>query len=131
MKEDYNVVSYDPAETGKNYIAHVKRSITGSYHTDLLNVELENGYKVTMTDYNPLLTKDGWHSYTNYLGHNTLMFSDEVKTDNGWSKITKLDLYKKDVVTYTLNVVNVDENIVDDINDNFYVNGICSHNTLQ
>ena len=112
MKEDYNVVSYDPAETGKNYIAHVKRLITGSYHTDLLNVELENGYKVTMTDYNPLLTKDGWHSYTNYLGYNTLMFSDEVKTDDGWSKITKLDLYKKDVVTYTLNVVNVCEIIL-------------------
>ena len=53
--------------------------------------------------------------------YNTIVIGDEVKTDDGWSKITKLDLYKKDVVTYTLNVVNVDENIVDDINDNFYV----------
>ena len=44
--------------------------------------------------------------------YNTIVIGDEVKTDNGWSKITKLDLYQKDVVTYTLNVVDVCEMIL-------------------
>lgn len=130
MKEGDNVVSYDP-ETGKNYLARVKRLITRPHCTDLLDVELENGYKVTMTDYHPLLTKEGWHSYTNFQGYDTLKVDDEVKTKDGWSKITKLDLYQKDVVTYTLNVIDVGENPDDDTNDNFYVNGICAHNALQ
>lgn len=130
MKEGDNVVSYDP-ETGKNYLARVKRLITRPHCTDLLDVELENGYKVTMTDYHPLLTKEGWHSYTNFQGYDTLKVGDEVKTKDGWSKITKLDLYQKDVVTYTLNVIDVGENPDDDTNDNFYVNGICAHNALQ
>lgn len=84
-----------------------------------------------MTYYHPLLTKEDWHSYTNFQGYDTLKVGDEVKTKDSWSNIIKLDLYQKDVVIYTLNVVDVGENPDGDTNDNFYVNGICAYNALQ
>ena len=96
----------------------------------MARVILENGIEVTMTNYHPLLTTNGWHSLTNHNGYELLTTNDYVVTLDGPSKIENIILYTNDnfIDTYTIDAIDLDEDKDNDTNDNFIANGIVVHN---
>lgn len=84
-----------------------------------------------MNAYHPILTLDGWKSLTNYNGYSTLCEGDYIKTIDGYSKLETIirEESKEFVTMYNLGVIDNDEIEDIDVDDNFYVNGICVHNT--
>lgn len=129
LTKDMLVLSYN-INTQNFYTTKVK-SITINHHSlYMARVILENGIEVTMTDYHPLLTTNGWHSLTNHNGYDRLTVDDYVITLDGPSKIENIILYTNDnfIDTYTIDTIDLDENEDDDTNDNFIANGIVVHN---
>lgn len=126
---DY-VLSYN-LFTHKNYIAKVKRLIIHHNTTDKAILTCENGTILTMREYHPLLTDNGWKSLTGYNKYPVLQIGDNLKTVNGYTKLINVEIQQvKPIDTYTLNVIDLDETFDDDTNDNFYANGICNHNAI-
>ena len=122
-------VSYN-IETGENYLTTVKKLILNKNSTYMAKVIFDDENILEMTDYHPLYTINGWSSLTDKK-YNQLKIGDLVKTQNGWSKIVDIIQYtlKEPIITYTLDVRDNDEMLVDnEINDNFYANGIVAHN---
>lgn len=127
--KDMLVLSYNI--NAKNFYTTKVKSITINHHSlHMARVILENGIEVTMTDYHPLLTTNGWHSLTNYNGYELLTTNDYVITLDGPSKIKDIILYTNDnfIDTYTIDTIDLDENKDNDTNDNFIANGIVAHN---
>ena len=130
LTKDMLVLSYNI--NAKNFYTTKVKSITVNHHSlYMARVILENGIEVTMTDYHPLLTTNGWHSLTNHNGYELLTTNDYVITLDGPSKIENIILYTNNhfIDTYTIDAINLDENEDDDTNDNFIANGIVVHNT--
>lgn len=120
IKSGDQVVSYD-SETEDLILSEVTRFIIHDEVTNVAEVILENGMKVRMNEYHPILTTDGYHSITNYEGFETLMIGDAVITQEGISKIVKIIRYVQEPETmYNLSV--------DNKNHNYIVNGIVVHN---
>ena len=120
-------------ETNELYETIVKKTITNPRAVDIAKVTLENGNSVTMNAYHPLLTMEGWKSLTNYNNYPTLSVDDNVVTsDLTPVKISNIERWSEEtpIMTYTLNVIDKGENPDDDINDNFFANGICAHNAM-
>lgn len=129
IREGDRVVSYN-VETGENYYTTVKRLVLNKHSINMAKIFFDNGVTLEMTDYHPLYTIEGWHSLTDQ-NYNKLIIGDIVKTSSGWAKIIDIEQYQLNtpIVTYTLDVVNNDELLLDsDLNDNFYANGIVAHN---
>jgi intein/homing endonuclease len=122
------VVSYD-VNTDSNYLAEVTKLITNENSIDMARVEFDNGVMIKMTDYHPLYTKEGWSSISDK-NYRQLKIGDEVKTVDGWSKVTRIILYQnsKFMTTYTLAIRDYGEDPDNDDNDNFYANGMLAHN---
>jgi hypothetical protein len=100
----------------------------------MARVTLEDGTSVTMNEYHPLRTQDGWKSLTNYHNYPTLTESDSLFKENlSYVKISSIERWAElnPVITYHLDVRDNDEVIDIDTNDNFFVNGICAHNALS
>ena len=131
VKPGDEIVSYN-VETGENYVARVVGVGINRNSTHMAKVYFENGTKVEMTSYHPLYTKEGFHSITNYMGYDTLVEGDLVKTVNGWSEVVEIELYTTEpITTYNLAVKDFNEIIDNEENDCFYVNGILAHNTIS
>lgn len=122
------IVSYN-VDTNENYLTEVKALVKNELSRDMAIITLKNGYEVEMTDYHPLLTKDGWKSLTNDK-YNKLCKGDFVKTNGGYSEIVNIKLYSLEelITTYTLAVNDLGEMNENDTNDNYYANGIVAHN---
>ena len=124
-----SVMSYN-IETGENYLTTVKKLVLNKHSTHMAKIIFDDGNILEMTDYHPLYTINGWSSLTDKK-YNQLKIGDLVKTQNGWSEIIDIIQYtlKEPITTYTLDVRDNDEMLVDnEINDNFYANGIVAHN---
>lgn len=125
------VVSYD-VDTGENYIVSVVNTIVNKHSTNMAKLTLDNGIELTMTDYHPIYTLQGWKSITNHMNYDTLTVGDIVKINDGWAGIIAIDQYELEnpITTYTLDVIgpNEDPNRDDNTHDNFYANGIVVHN---
>ena len=129
LTKDMLVLSYNI--NAKNFYTTKVKSITINHRSlYMARVILENGIEVTMTDYHPLLTTNGWHSLTNHNGYELLTTNDYVITLDGPSKIENIILYTNDnfIDTYTIDAIDLDENEDNDTNDNFIANGIVVHN---
>ena len=123
------VVSYN-IETGENYLTTVKNVVINPTAFEMAKIEFESGKKLEMTDYHPLYTTKGWASITDRQ-YSQLEIGDLVKTEKDWDKIINIELYisKEPIITYTLDVQDSNEMLLDnEINDNFYANGIVVHN---
>lgn len=129
LTKDMLVLSYD-IDSKNFYTTKVKSVTTNHYSLYMARIILENGIEITMTDYHPLLTVDGWHSLTNHNGYELLTTNDYVITLDGPSKIENIILYTNDnfIDTYTIDTIDLDENKDNDMNDNFIANGIVVHN---
>lgn len=130
------VVSYD-VNTGKQYIAKVtgvtRHESLNELSTVLAEATLADGTVVNMTLDHRLLTDRGWvcvdSEYQRFIDLTPLHVGDRVMTANGYVSITKLNIYHCDPTpTYCLMVMDYDEEVDDDTDDNFYVNGIVAHN---
>lgn len=122
------VVSYN-VETGENYITKVNRTIIHENTTDIAEVTFDNGATVTMNAYHPLYTDKGWHSITNYNNYDTLIIGDNIKTIDGWTKILNIKRYTSEpIITYNIDVIDINEIHDINYNDNYYANGIVAHN---
>ena len=129
LTKDMLVLSYNI--NTKNFYTTKVKSITINHHSlYMARVILENGIEVTMTNYHPLLTTNGWHSLTNHNGYELLTTNDYVITLDGPNKIENIILYTNDnfIDTYTIDTIDLDENKDNDTNDNFIANGIVVHN---
>lgn len=129
LAKDILVLSYDI--NSKNfYTTKIKSVIINHHSLHMARITLENGIEINMTDYHPLLTTNGWHSLTNYKGYELLTADDYIITLEGPKKIENITLYSNDhfIDTYTLNVIDLNENKDNDKNDNFIANGIVAHN---
>ena len=129
IQENDIVVSYNVL-TNNFYNVKVKKLVVNKNSLKMAKVYFDNGLTLEMTEYHPLFTKNGFHSLTNHKGYDTLMVNDEVKTIGGWSKIVKIDQYQleKPIITYNLDIINLDEVSDDDTNDTFIANGFVAHN---
>lgn len=132
LTKDMLVLSYD-IDSKNFYTTKVKSVTTNHYSLYMARVILENGTEITMTDYHPLLTTNGWHSLTNHNGYELLTTNDYVITLDGPSKIENIILYTNDnfIDTYTIDTIDLDENKDNDTNDNFIANGIVVHNATS
>ena len=131
VQEGDSIVSYNIA-TGEYYLSRVKNAIKNVYSVNMARVELANGTILEMTDNHPIYTSEGWRSITND-NYEKLVVGDFVKTTDGWIEITNITLYTLDepITTYTLNVMDDDEEYDEDSNDNFVVNGVTAHNLSE
>ena len=128
MQSGDAVASYN-VETGEVYMATVRRTIINQHTVNIAEVFLEDGTLITMNEYHPIYTKEGFHSITNYNGYDELVVGDEVKTLNGWVKVVNINRYKSDpMVTYNLDVIDIDEDPDNESNDTFFANGVVVHN---
>jgi hypothetical protein len=132
LKVGDQVVSYS-FERGENYESIVKDQILNTKSINMAKVTCADGTVLEMTDYHPLYTKDGWKSLTNFNGYETLKVGDIVKTVDDWSEIVSIERYslEEPITTYTLNVIDNDERIDNDMNDGFYANGVLAHNAAS
>lgn len=124
-----SVMSYN-IETGESYLTTVKKLVLNKHSTHMAKIIFDDENVLEMTAYHPLYTINGWSSLTDKK-YNQLKVGDLVKTQNGWSEIIDIIQYtlKEPITTYTLDVRDNDEMLVDnEINDNFYANGIVAHN---
>lgn len=129
LTKDMLVLSYNI--DSKNFYTTKIKSITINHHSiNMARVILENGIEVIMTDYHPLLTIDGWHSLTRHKGYELLTTDDYVITLEGPKKIENIILYTNNdfIDTYTIDTVDLDEDMDNDTNDNFIANSIVVHN---
>ena len=128
MKPGDIAVSYD-LNKQINYLAIVKDIYTKVDVTDIAVVTFDNGSQLTMNAYHPIYTSNGWHSLTNHKNYDTLLIGDICKTENGWSEIIDINRFNsKPIIMYSLDVVDIDEIYDNDVNDNFFANGIVVHN---
>lgn len=123
------VLSYN-IFTDKFYEVLVQKLIINRKTTNLAKVYFDNGLTLEMNEYHPLYSKEGFHSLTNHNNYDTLEVGDEIKTFNGWSKIIKIEQYHVNdpIITYNLATKDFSEEIDDDTNDTFIVNGFVVHN---
>ena len=123
------VLSYN-IFTKEFYPVVVQQLIVNNNTTDLATVFFDNGLELGMNAYHPLYTKEGFHSLTNHNNYDTLAIGDEVKTMNGWSKITNIERVQLDtpIVTYNLATKDFGEQKDDDEHDTFIVEGFVVHN---
>ena len=122
------VVSYNP-KTQEQYLTQVDKLIINENSIEMVDLTLENGYSICMTDYHPVYTKTGFHSLTDKQ-YELLTMDDEVLTNEGWSKIVSINRYNipERITTYTLALRDINELVDNDIVDNYYANGIVVHN---
>lgn len=129
--EGDDVVSYN-AETEEKYISKLRKLIINENTTDIAKVTFANGSIITMNAYHPIYCEDGWHSITQYNDCPELCVGNVAKTFDGWSEVVSIERYTSEpIVTYNLDVQDENEcanGIDDDINDNFFANGVCVHN---
>lgn len=111
----YDLITGRFIDTVVNYKA-VNNNVT---HVAI--VELDNGMKVRMNEYHPLLTVDGYHSITQHEGLPELIVGDTIITTEGLNKVVNIDRTMQEPETmYNLGVNNN--------NHNYVVNGIVAHN---
>jgi hypothetical protein len=129
MKPGDIAVAYD-IQKGVNYLATVKETHVKYDTTDIAEVVFSNGSKLTMNAYHPIYTTTGWHSLTNHKNYDTLLLGDICRTENGWSEIVNINRYKSsnNITMYSLDLIDIDETNDNDVNDNFFANGIVVHN---
>ena len=129
IKEGDEVLSYD---IDKNcfYSTIVKKLIIKENIHTIAVIKFENGKELTMNEYHPILTDNGWHSLTRYNNYDELVIGDNCKTTSGWSKIISIDKYSSEegVKMYNLDVIDKDESADIELNDNFIANNIIVHN---
>ena len=75
--------------------------------------------KIEVTDYHPIYTKGGWRSYTRRNGYEVPEVGDEVKTETGWKKLTKIESFKGEEDCYDFKVKGENGKTV----DNYFANG--------
>lgn len=129
LEKDMLILSYD-IDSKNFYTTKIKSIIINHHSLHMAQVILENDVEVIMTDYHPLLTTTGWHSLTNHNGYELLTTDDYIITLDGPKKIKNIIRYSNDnfIDTYTIDAIDLNENLDNDKNDNFIANGIVVHN---
>lgn len=122
IKENDSVVYFD-FDTNTMKLGTISKVYIHNDATDFIRYTLEDGSYIEATDYHPIYTKDGWKSYTNRNGYATPIIGDEVKTNEGYKKITNIELYNGKEDFYDFMVVSDDGKVI----DNYYANGILVH----
>ena len=122
IKENDKVVYYD-FDSNTMKVGKIGKVYVHKDATNFIRYTLEDGSYIEASDYHPIYTKDGFKSYTNINGYEKPVIGDEVKTNNGYKKITKIELYNGKEDFYDFMVVSKDGKVV----DNYYANGILVH----
>lgn len=122
IKENDDVVYYD-FDTNSMKVGTISKVFVHKDATNFIRYTLEDGSYIEASDYHPIYIKDGFKSYTNINGYEKPVIGDEVKTNNGYKKITKIELYNGKEDFYDFMVVSKDGKVV----DNYYANGILVH----
>lgn len=129
VKKGDKVFSYNLL-TKAFYESVVNALIINRNTIDLAIVYFDNGKELHMNAYHPILTENGFHSLTNYNNYDTLKIGDLVITKEGKSAIVNIDRFflKNPILTFNLDVRDIDEYLDNDKNDTFIANSIVVHN---
>ena len=125
------VLSYN-TKSGKFYESVVQQLTINENTTDIAVVTFADGRQLKMNAYHPILTKNGFHSLTNYNNYPMLCVGDFARDAYlGWNEIVNIERYiSEPIVTYSLAVKDFNEQVDDDTNDTFIANGIVVHNAV-
>lgn len=92
IKENDKILYFDfeknTIETGNVLKVYVHKDAT-----NFVKYTFEDESYLEATDYHPIYTKDGWKSATGRNGYEKPKAGDEVKTAEGWKKISKIELW--------------------------------------
>lgn len=132
--EDFKVgdqiASYD-VKTNEYYLAKVGKLFVhdGLDKTNkLADVTLEDGSVITMTPNHPVLTTAGFRAIDSDTKPK-LCVGQFVMTADGWTKISKINVYScKPTTTYNLGLIDYDEIVDNDTYDTYVAGGIVVHN---
>jgi len=117
IKENDSIIYYDE-KTKSNKIGKVRQVFIHKDATDFIRYTFEDNSYLEATDYHPIYTKEGWKSYTNRNGYEKPQINDQVKTNTGWKKITKIETYKGKEDYYDFSINTEDGKIA----KNYYAN---------
>ena len=87
--------------------------------TNFVKYIFEDGSYLEATDYHPIYTKEGWKSLTNRNGYETPQVGDEVKAEEGWKKLMKIETYTGKEDCYDFGITSEEGIKV----DNYFANG--------
>ena len=118
IKEGNNIAYYN-FETNKVEIGKVQKAYIHKQARDFVKYEFEDGTYLEATDYHPIYTKQGWKSYTRRNGYEVPVVGDEIKTENGWKKLTKIESFQGLEDCYDFEIIGVDGQKV----NNYFANG--------
>lgn len=132
--EDFKVgdqiASYD-VKTNEYYLAKVGKLFVhdGLDKTNkLADVTLEDGSVITMTPNHPVLTTAGFRAIDSDTKPK-LCEGQFVMTADGWTKISKINVYScEPTTTYNLGLIDYDEIVDNDTYDTYVAGGIVVHN---
>ena len=129
FKKGDKIISYN-INKKEFYEAICNGLIVNKNTIHIAKVILEDETYVVMNEYHPILTKDGFHSITCYKGYDPLYIGDMVVTTQGLKEIINIERtwLKEPLITYNLDVIDINENNDIDINDTYIANGMVVHN---
>ena len=90
LKVGNNILYYDE-NTQKVEIGTVADIYVHEKAKDLIKYAFDDESYLQATSYHPIYTKEGWKSATERNNYPRPQVNDEVKTINGWKKITKIE----------------------------------------
>ena len=118
IKDGQNIVYYN-FESKRTEIGIVEMVYIHKNAMDFVKYTFEDGSYIEATDYHPIYTTDGWKSLVRRNGYDIPKIGDNVKTENGWKKLTKIETFKGLEDCYDFKVKGTDGTIV----DNYFANG--------
>lgn len=126
IKENDEIAYFDfednTVKTGKvsKVYIHIKA-------TNFVRYTFEDGSELEVTDYHPIYTKDGWKSQTNRNGYEKPEVGDEVKTQDSWKKLVKIEEYTGEEDCYDFAIISEEGVAV----DNYFANGTLVQNSIK
>lgn len=129
IKKGDHVISYD-IQSDKFYEAIVNGLIINPNTKNMAIITFEDNSSLEMNEYHPIYTECGFHSLTNHNGYTTLKVGDLAKTLDGYKKIINIHCFtcKNPMITYNLDIRDLNEQNDNDSDDTFIANNIIVHN---
>ena len=118
--KEKDLIAYYDFNTNKVEIGTVKKVYIHKDATNLIKYVFDDNTYLDVTDYHPIYTSSGWKSYTNRNGYSKPNIGDLIKTNDGYKKLKKIDVYKGKEDYYDFVVRGKDGRII----NNYFANGI-------
>ena len=121
LAKDINIndsIVYHDFETNKELVGKVAHVFMHEKANSFVKYYFEDNTYLDVTDYHPLYTLNGWRSYTNRNGYASPIIGDQVKTLDGYKKLTRIEPFNDIDDYYDFLVIDENGNKI----KNYYAN---------